>query len=101
MGYVSLLFLGIIIIILGIINFRGNISTIHRYNRRRVSAADAPKYGKIMGLGTMIIGGSVILTAVLQLIFDREGIFSLMIAGAVIGAAVMLYAQFRYNRGIF
>lgn len=101
MGYVSLLLLGIIIIALGIINFKGNIETIHRYNRRKVSAADAPKYGKTMGLGTMIIGASILVTAVLQLFFEREALFSIMAAGAVIGAAVMLYAQFKYNQGIF
>lgn len=101
MGYVFLLFLGVIIIIMGIINLRGNISTIHWYNRRRVSQADAPKYGKAMGLGTLIIGGSIALTAVLQMIFDREIIFYIILAGTVIGVSIMLYAQFKYNKGIF
>ena len=55
MGYASLLFLGIIIAAIGVLNFKGDISTIHWYNRWKVSEADAPKYGKAMGLGTIII----------------------------------------------
>lgn len=101
MTYLPLLFLGIIFIILGSINIKGNITTIHWYNRRKVSEADAPKYGKAMGLGTIIIGISMIFTAILQMIFDLESIFNLMLIGLIIGVAIMLYAQFKYNKGIF
>ncbi len=101
MIYLPLLCLGIIVIILGSINIKGNISTIHWYNRRKVSEADTPKYGKTMGLGTIIIGVSMIFTAILQMIFDLESIFNLMLIGVIIGAAIMLYAQFKYNKGIF
>lgn len=101
MGYASLLFLGIMVTIWGAMNFRGNISTIHWYNRSKVSETDIPKYGKAMGWGTMIMGISVALTGILQIIFDLEVIFYLIIAGVVIGISIMLYAQFKYNRGIF
>ncbi len=101
MKYIPLLFLGIIIIILSIINLKGNIATIHWYNRRKVSEADAPKYGKVMGLGTIIIGTSVVITAVLQMIFDLESIFYINFFGIIVGITVMLYAQFKYNKGIF
>jgi len=101
MGYVFLLFLGVIIMILGTINLKGNLSTIHWYNRRKVSETDAPKYGKAMGLGTLIIGASIALTAVLQMIFELEIIFYIIPVGITVGIAIMLYAQFKYNKGIF
>ncbi len=101
MIYLPLLFLEIIVIILGSINMKGNISTIHWYNRRKVSEEDAPKYGKLMGSGTIIIGISMISTAILQMIFDSEVIFYFMLIGVIIGVAVMLHAQFKYNKGIF
>ena len=54
-----------------------------------------------MGAGTLIMGACVTATAALQMIFDAEPIFYLTAAGAAIGLAVMIYAQFKYNKGIF
>ena len=100
MEYILLLVLGAALVVTGIINIKGNISTVHRHNRRRVSQADAPRYGRAMGLGTLIMGASMAATAVLQMIFDREAIFYLLAAGVAVGLAVMVYAQFKYNKGI-
>jgi len=101
MKYIPLLLLGAAIIMMSIINLKGTISTIHWYNRRKVSEADAPKYGKAMGLGTFIIGASLVITAVLQMIFDLESIFYISLFGIIVGIVIMLYAQFKYNKGIF
>ena len=101
MEYIPLLLLGVALIVISVQNFKGNISTVKRYNRRKVSEADAPKYGKAMGLGTLIMGASIVLTAVLQMIFDREPIFYVLAAGVLLGLAVMICAQFKYNKGIF
>ena len=101
MEYVLLLLLGVVFIAISVQNFKGNISTVKRYNRRKVSKADAPKYGKAMGLGTLIMGASIVLTAVLQMIFDQEPIFYVLAAGVAIGLAVMIRAQLKYNKGIF
>lgn len=100
MEYILLLVLGAALIVTGIINIKGNISTVHRHNRCRVSQADAPRYGRAMGLGTLIMGASMAATAVLQMIFDAEPIFYLLAAGVAAGLAVMVYAQFKYNKGI-
>ena len=97
MEYILLLLMGAALIVAAIQNFKGNISTV----RRRVSKEDAPRYGRAMGLGTMIIGVSTAATAVLQMIFDAEPIFYLLAAGVAVGLAVMVYAQFKYNKGIF
>ena len=40
--------LGLFISVLGITNIKGNISTIHSYNRRKVKEEDIPKYGKVV-----------------------------------------------------
>ena len=47
MENIILLILGVFISVLGIVNIKGNISTIHSYNRRKVKEEDIPKYGKI------------------------------------------------------
>lgn len=101
MEYLSLLFLGVILVIGGMFNMKGDISAVHWYNRMRVTETDAPKYGKAMGLGMLVMGASVVLTAILQMIFDFEPLFWIIAIGAVAGVAIILYAQFKYNRGIF
>ncbi len=101
MEYILLLGFGLALIAASVPGLRGSASTVHWYNRRRVSKEDAPKYGRAMGAGTLIMGACVTATAALQMIFDAEPIFYLTAAGAAIGLAVMIYAQFKYNKGIF
>ena len=101
MDYITLLILGVIITLLGIPNLKGNISTVHWYNRRKVSEKDAPKYGIAMGLGSVIIGVSIVLTAILLMVFGYEFLYFIILAGIIIGLAFILYAQFKYNKGIF
>ena len=52
MEYIFLLIFGICITILGIFNLKGNISTIHWYNRLKITKENSKEYGKIMGIGT-------------------------------------------------
>ena len=61
MENIIMLILGVFISVVGIVNIKGNISTIHSYNRRRVKEEDIPKYGKVVGTGTLIIGISLVL----------------------------------------
>ena len=76
MEYLGLLVMGILLSTLGIVNIRGNISTIHAWNRKRVKEADIPRYGRAIGAGTLVIGLGI-------------------------GLALILYAQLKYNHGIF
>ena len=54
-----LLILGILLSVLGTVNLKGNIRTIHAYNRRNVKEEDIPKYGRAIGTGTLVIGVSL------------------------------------------
>ncbi len=96
-----LLLVGLLLSVTGVINMTGNISTIHSYNRKRVSEEDAPKYGKAVGLGTLVIGLSVIVSFVLVMLELEWAITFVLIPAIVIGLAFILYAQFKYNKGIF
>ena len=51
-----LLIVGILLSVIGAVNIKGNIRTIHAYNRRNVREEDIPKYGRAVGTGTLIIG---------------------------------------------
>ena len=62
MEYLGLLVVGILLSTLGIVNIRGNISTIHAWNRKRVKEADIPRYGRAFGAGTLVSGAAFIIS---------------------------------------
>lgn len=100
MENMMLLVLGICISVLGIVNIRGNISTIHSYNRRKVKEEDVPKYGKAVGTGTLIMGISLVLAYIAA--FWNESMMPYIVFPAVIiGLVFILYGQIKYNHGIF
>ena len=103
---ILLILFGIGIISLGITNVKGNIPSIHWYNRKKVTPENAGKYGKIMGIGTIIIGIAIVITQVILLIFPLSAVWSIVAAvicaiSCLVGITLMIYAQFKYNKGIF
>ena len=100
--------LGIILIVIGILNTRGNISALHSYHRKRVSEEDILPFGKLVGIGNIIIGiaimiyGGMIYVSELTVnpILDTVANV-LLIAGLVIGLGISFYAMKKYNKGIF
>ena len=97
----ELLGLGAIIASLGIFNLRGNIGSIHWYNRRKVTKENQLPYCRYMGSGTLIIGVSLIAAGFVQALTNDEAAAWVIAGGVLIGLALMLYAQFKYNKGIF
>ena len=100
--------LGVFVSVLGIINMTGNISTLHWYHRKRVTEENRKPFGKRVGLGTLIIGVSLILFSLLHFIFELTLLTPLVVAGAieliiggVIGIAFSFFARIKYNGGIF
>ncbi len=93
--------LGVMLIALGIFNMKGNIASIHWYNRRRVSQQDQLPYCRLMGLGTLLIGAGITVSGVVQIFWGTEVASALTVAGIIVGCGLMLYAQFKYNKGIF
>ncbi len=57
--------LGVILIVLGIMNMKGNISSLHWYHRKRVAEEDRKPFGKLVGLGTLIIGIALVISGIL------------------------------------
>ena len=100
MDNVLLLILGICLSTLGIVNIRGNISTIHSCNRRNVKEEDIPKYGRTVGTGTLVIGFSLILSYLITF-WNKAAIDYIVLPAMVIGLAFILYGQIKYNHGIF
>ncbi len=92
--------LGLLLIGIGAVNWTGNISTVKRHNRRNVRDEDIPAYGKAMGGGTMVIGAVVAVSPLLMQVSDLAATV-VVVAGIIIGLAIILYGQIKYNGGIF
>lgn len=98
---IGMLGLGIVFVLLGIFNMCGNIGSIHWYNRRKVTKENQKAYCLVMGLGTLIIGITLIAATIVQVLVGVEQGAFVILGGVVIGFALMLYAQFKYNKGLF
>ena len=99
--FIIQIIIGLILIVIGIFNMNGNISTIHSYNRKNVKKEDIIPFGKKIGLGGIIIGFTIIIAGVLTLL-NYNYIGNIVIGiGFTIGLILIFYALFKYNKGIF
>ena len=108
LGNIVTLLVGIVCIILGISNMRGNISSLHSYHRHRVSEEDRIPFGKQVGLGTIIIGIGIIVFSILSsitLYTENNTIIlvgtAFLIVGIILGLVISFCAMIKYNKGIF
>ena len=107
-GNIVTFFVGVVCILLGISNMRGNISSLHSYHRSRVSEEDRIPFGKQVGLGTIIVGIGIIVFSVLSSVtlYTENDIFILvgtavLIIGIILGLVISFRAMIKYNKGIF
>ena len=107
-GNIVTFLVGVVCIVLGISNMRGNISSLHSYHRSRVSEEDRIPFGKQVGLGTIIVGIGIIVFSVLSSVtlYTENDIFILvgtavLIVGIILGLVISFRAMIKYNKGIF
>ena len=107
-GNIFTFLVGVIFIVLGISNMKGNISSLHSYHRNRVSEEDRIPFGKQVGLGTIIIGIGIIVFSGLSVVtlYTENDIFILLgtvllIGTIIIGLVISFRAMIKYNKGIF
>lgn len=100
--------LGIFISVLGFSNVKGNISSVHWYHRKRITEENRLSFGRMIGLGTIICGISLVIFGCLSFFAEKTqmDIFTIIgvvmvVIGLVIGFALSLYAMIKYNKGIF
>ena len=107
-GSIVSLLVGIVCIVLGISNMRGNISSLHSYHRNRVSEEDRIPFGKKVGLGTIIIGIGIIVFSGLSAVtfYTENNVFvlvgtAIMVISIAVGLVISFRAMIKYNKGIF
>ena len=103
-NFIIQILIGVILIIIGISNRKGNISLLHSYHRKRVKKEDELPFGKKIGLGTIIIGITIIISGILELLLNQSFQYItdiILITGFIPGLIIIIYALFKYNKGIF
>ena len=107
-GFLVTLAVGALICFLGVRNMMGDISSLHSYHRNRVSEENVKPFGKLVGLGSIILGIGVILMSVFTFIAELSGNefmvyigMALMAAGMTVGMTITFSAMKKYNGGIF
>lgn len=100
--------LGVIVSVLGIINMTGNISSLHWYHRQRVTEENRKPFGRLVGIGTLIIGISLIVWGILYYISELLSLevitfvaIPILVVGVIAGLVLSFYAMIKYNGGIF
>lgn len=106
--FITVAGLGLLVSVLGIVNMTGNISSLHWYHRQRVTEENRKPFGRLVGLGTLVIGVSMIFYSALTFVAEitKNDIFAifgsiLLILGIVLGLGLDFYAMIKYNKGIF
>ncbi|MBQ6714404.1 MAG: hypothetical protein IJN15_02520 [Clostridia bacterium] len=107
-GFIVAFLVGVMCVAIGISNMKGNISMLHSYHRKRVAEEDRIPFGKKVGIGTVIIGISVMICSVLSIIaiYTEKAIFNnigmiILAIGLIAGIGISFYAMIKYNKGIF
>ena len=93
--------IGLVLIITGIFNMKGNISLLHSYHRKRVKKEDIIPFGKKVGIGSIIIGIAIIIAGVFTILNYTNISNAILVIGLVSGFIFIFYAMFKYNNGIF
>ena len=106
--FIATFVVGVVCIVIGIMNMRGNISTLHFYHRNRVAEQDVLPFGKRVGLGMIIIGISIMSFSALSAVAtktDNQTLIivgtAVMLIGMLIGFVIVFRAISKYNHGIF
>ena len=107
-GNIVTFLVGLVCVVLGISNMRGNISSLHSYHRHRVSEEDRIPFGQQVGLGTIIVGIGIIAFSILSsiTIYTENNIFilvgtAILIISIILGLILCFRAMIKYNKGIF
>ncbi len=100
--------LGVVLIVIGIVNFKGNVSILHSYHTKRVKEEDKIPFGRKIGVGTIIIGVTIIVSGILTYL-SKTTLNTLYLTisnivmgvGLAVGFIFIFYAMIKYNKGVF
>ena len=106
--FFACILIGMILNVVGVVNMKGNLSTLHRYHRKRVSEENRLPFGRLVGLGTILCGCGVTVFGAMNFVAEQMQRAALSVVGTVLlivslvlGIGLNFYAMIKYNGGIF
>ena len=100
--------IGTLLMIMGVLNIKGNVSMLHKYHTKRVAPEDIKPFGKLVGIGSIIAGDGLVIKGVFSFISQSTCSHALdvvgtvfLIANLVVGIGLILFAIIKYNKGLF
>ena len=91
--------IGILTIVLGLLLWKKErITLMHNYHVDKVSQENKPAFCKLSGIGLIVIGGGLLITAVILGITDSAYSFICFAACFVAGLMMLIIAGAKYNR---
>lgn len=95
--YLPVMIVGLLVSVFSIPNLMGKVASYERCRRQGIREENMPAYSRIMGVGTLIMGISIIITAALLMIFQVKVVYLLAAVGCVLGVGVIVYGQTKYR----
>lgn len=94
---ISFVLIGIVLIVIGAMTARGNLSLLHSYHIKRVREEDKKPFARIMGIGNIIVGVGLAVCG-----FLPENVTTpVLTVFLVLGIGLCLFGLIKYNKGIF
>ena len=98
-GSIILGLASISLIVLGYLIWKKEkISLLHEYHYDKVSEADRKAFCTVSGIGVLLIGIGIFVTAVLTAITYSMWSYIAFVLGFVAGLTMLIYAGIKYNR---
>ena len=92
---------GVLLIVLGLVIWiKKAVSLLHTYHYKHVEEEDIPAYCRVIGIALILMGVGLCITGVLNL-FESAWWWIPLTVGFVVGIAVFIFAQKKYNGSIF
>ncbi len=99
---ISSIIVGLISIVFVIFGYliwkKEKISLLHDYHYDKVSAEDKKAFCTLSGIGVLLIGIGLFITAIIIGITDSPWGFIAFAIGFLVGLIMLIYAGLRYNR---
>ena len=90
---------GILFIVLGVIIWRKErIELFHEYHIKNVTSKDKKPFCALSGIGILVIGISLLITAVVLWLTDSALSFILFAIGSAVGLTMLIMAGVKYNK---
>ncbi len=94
--------IGLLFVYLGLLLWiKEKINIMHDYHYTKVKETDKKPYTRIMGIAMIVIGIGCLLSGVASLFIGGGKSIIVFCGSFTIGILMMLYAQIKYNHGLF